>query len=170
MDLSDMLRVGIVINTHGIRGEVKLWPTTDDVNRFHKGLVLYLDAKEGPKQVTVSSVKHFKNLVILKFEGIDSINEIERYKGCDLYVSREDAIPLAEGEFYVCDLVGCEVVEEDGTRVGTLTDVMTTGANDVYVVTTDAKKEVLLPVIPDCIKNVDIAAKKVTVFLMPGLM
>ena len=170
MDLSDMLRVGIVINTHGIRGEVKLWPTTDDVNRFHKGLVLYLDAKEGAKQVTVSSVKNFKNLVILKFEGIDSINDIERYKGCDLYVSREDAIPLAEGEYYVCDLVGCDVVEEDGTRVGTLTDVMTTGANDVYVVTTDAKKEVLLPVIPDCIKKVDIAAKTVTVYLMPGLM
>jgi len=170
MDLSDMLRVGIVINTHGIRGEVKLWPTTDDVNRFHKGLVLYLDAKEGAKQVTVSSVKYFKNLVILKFEGIDSINDIERYKGCDLYVSREDAIPLAEGEYYVCDLVGCDVVEEDGTRVGTLTDVMTTGANDVYVVTTDAKKEVLLPVIPDCIKKVDIAEKTVTVYLMPGLM
>jgi 16S rRNA processing protein RimM len=170
MENSDMLRVGIVINTHGIRGEVKLYPTTDDVNRFHKGLVLYLDTKQGAKPVTVSSVKHFKNLVILKFEGIDSINDIEKYKGCDLYVSREDAIPLAEGEYYVCDLVDCEVVEEDGMRVGTLVDVMTTGANDVYIVKTDAGREILLPVIPDCIKAVDIAAKKVTVFLMPGLV
>ena len=77
---------------------------------------------------------------------------------------------FGEGEYYVCDLVDCEVVEEDGTRVGTLVDVMTTGANDVYIVKTDAGREILLPVIPDCIKAVDVAAKKVTVFLMPGLV
>ena len=165
----DMLRVGIISNTHGVRGEIKLWPTTDNLNRFHKGLKLYIDARE-TLPVTVAGVKYFKNMVILKFEGIDNINDIERYKGLDVYVSREDALPLAEGEYYICDLVGCTVVEENGARVGVLSDVMTTGANDVYIVTTDAGKEILLPVIPDCIRNVDIENKTVTVYLMPGLV
>ena len=120
--------------------------------------------------VTVSSVKFFKNTVILGFREFTDINAIEKYKGCDLLVSRENAIPLEEGEYYVSDLIGCEVREEDGTLFGTLVDVMTTGANDVYIVKTKAGKEVLLPVIPDCIKNVDIANKTVMVFLMPGLV
>ncbi|MBR5712644.1 MAG: ribosome maturation factor RimM [Lachnospiraceae bacterium] len=170
MSLDDMLRVGVYANTHGIRGEIKLWPTTDDPGRFHKGLKLYLDTGREPMELTVESVKNFKNMVILGFAGIHSINDIERYKGSDIYVSREDALPLEEGEYYICDLVGCAVVEENGTPVGTLTDVMTTGANDVYIVTTPQKREILLPVIPDCIKKVDIPNKVVTVYLMPGLV
>ena len=171
MDWRDnMFRVGIYVNTHGVRGEIKLLPTTDDVNRFHKDLPLVLDTGKEPIPVTVSSVKHFKNMVILGFREFPDINAIERYKGCDVLVSREHAIPLEEGEYYISDLIGCTVVEEDGSVFGELTDVMTTGANDVYVVKSKAGKEVLLPVIPDCIKNVDIENKKITVYLMPGLL
>ena len=166
----DMFRVGIYVNTHGVRGEIKLLPTTDDVNRCHRDLPLVLDTGQEPVPVTVSTVKYFKNMVILGFKEFTDINAIERYKGCDVLVSRENAIPLEEGEYYVSDLIGCEVVEEDGKLLGTLIDVMTTGANDVYIVKTKAGKEVLLPVIPDCIKNVDIENKKITVFLMPGLL
>lgn len=171
MDERDsMLRVGIYVNTHGVRGEIKLLPTTDDPERFTKGLPLFLDTPKQLIPVTVSSVKYFKNQVILGFEGITNINDIERYKGCDVLVSRENAIPLEEGEYYVADLLGCEVTEEDGKPVGTLTDVFKTGANDVYVVKTPAGKELLLPVIPACVKKVDIEAKRVTVYLMPGLV
>lgn len=165
-----MLRVGIYINTHGVRGEIKLYPTTDDVSRFYKGLKLTMDTGREPIELTVAGVKYFKNLVILKFEGIDNINDIERYKGSDLYVSREDALPLAEGEYYICDLIGCEVVEEDGNPVGVLADVMQTAANDVYVVKLQNGREALLPVIPDCVKNVDLSQKRITVYLMPGLL
>ena len=171
MDWRDnMFRVGIYTNTHGVHGEIKLLPTTDDPSRFHKDLPLVLDTGKEPIPVTVSSVKFFKNMVILGFREFPSINDIERYKGCDVLVSREHAIPLEEGEYYVSDLIGCEVVEEDGESVGTLTEVLQTGANDVYVVKTPAGREVLLPVIPDCVKNVDIESQKVTVFLMPGLL
>ena len=166
----DMFRVGIYVNTHGVRGEIKLLPTTDDVNRFHRDLPLVLDTGKEPVSVTVSSVKFFKNTVILGFREFTDINAIEKYKGCDVLVSRENAIPLEEGEYYVSDLLGCEVREENGNLFGTLVDVMTTGANDVYIVKTAAGKEVLLPVIPDCVKHVDIANKTVTVFLMPGLV
>lgn len=166
----DMFRVGIYVNTHGVRGEIKLLPTTDDVERFYKDLPLVLDTGKEPIPVTVSSVKYFKNMVILGFREFTDINAIERYKGCDVLVAREHAIPLEEGEYYVSDLIGCAVAEEDGTPVGELTDVLQTGANDVYVVTTEAGKEVLLPVIPDCVKQVDIENKKVTVYLMPGLV
>lgn len=166
----DMFRVGIYVNTHGVRGEIKLLPTTDDVNRFHRDLPLVLDTGKEPVSVTVSSVKFFKNTVILGFREFTDINAIEKYKGCDVLVSRENAIPLVEGEYYVSDLLGCEVREENGNLFGTLVDVMTTGANDVYIVKTAAGKEVLLPVIPDCVKHVDIANKTVTVFLMPGLV
>lgn len=169
MDWRDnMFRVGIYVNTHGVRGEIKLLPTTDDVNRFHKDLPLVLDTGKEPVPVTVSSVKFFKNTVILGFREFTDINAIEKYKGCDVLVSRENAIPLEDGEYYVSDLIGCTVVEENGKPFGTLVDVMTTGANDVYIVKTALGKEVLLPVIPDCIKNVDIDNKTVTVYLMPG--
>ena len=166
----DMFRVGIYVNTHGVRGEIKLLPTTEDVRRFYKDLPLVIDTGKEPVPVTVSSVKFFKNMVILGFREFTDINAIEKYKGCDVLVSRDNAIPLEEGEYYVSDLIGCEVREEDGTVLGELSDVLTTGANDVYVVKTPAGREVLLPVIPDCVKKVDIENKTVTVFLMPGLV
>ncbi len=168
--MEDMLRVGVYVNTHGVRGEIKVFPTTDDVKRFRKGVRLFLAVKPEPMPVEIESVKYFKNLVILKFRGIDNINEIEKYKGTDLMVLRSEAIPLAEGEHYVCDLLDCRVVEENGTEVGILTDVLQTGANDVYEVTTKEGKQILLPAIPDCIRAIDIENKTITVYLMPGLV
>lgn len=166
----DMLRVGVYSNTHGIRGEIKVFPTTDDAARFKKLKTIFFDTREGLKEFTITQVKFFKQMVILKFKEINNINEIEKYKGCDLLISREDAVPLEENEYFICDILGAEVYTEDGALFGHLKDVMTTGANDVYVVTTTEKKEVLLPVIPDCVKEIDTENKKVVVHIMKGLM
>lgn len=166
----NMLRVGVYSNTHGLRGEIKVYPTTDDVNRFKKLKKVFLDTKEGLKELSICQVKFFKQMVILKFKEINNINEIECFKGCDLLIERKDAVPLEENEYFICDIIGAEVYTEDGELFGSLRDVLTTGANDVYVVTTKEKKEVLLPVIPDCVKEIDTENKKVVVHIMNGLL
>ena len=168
--MEDMLRVGVFANTHGVRGEIKVFPTTDDVTRFKKLKTLYLDKGAELMKLEVSSVRFFKNMVIMKFKGIDNINDIEKYKGKDLLIERKQAVPLQENEYFICDIIGSKVVTEDGQEVGTLKEVLQTGANDVYVVKTAEGKEVLLPVIDECVLDVDTDEKIVTVRLMAGIM
>ncbi len=167
--MEDFFRVGVIANTHGIRGEVKIFPTTDDVKRFDYLKEAYIDAGKEKIKVEVSSVRYFKNLVIVKFKGIDNINDIERYKGKDLLVTRENALPLEEGEYYLADIIGANVYTEDGILFGSLEDVIETGANLVYSVQHEGK-EVLLPVIDDCVKEVNVEEKKVIVHIMKGLL
>lgn len=167
--MEDFFRVGVIANTHGIRGEVKIFPTTDDVKRFDYLKEAYIDAGKEKIKVEVSNVRYFKNLVIAKFKGIDNINDIERYKGKDLLVTRENALPLEEGEYYLADIIGANVYTEDGILFGSLEDVIETGANLVYSVQHEGK-EVLLPVIDDCVKEVNVEEKKVIVHIMKGLL
>lgn len=167
--MEDFFRVGVIANTHGIRGEVKIFPTTDDVKRFDYLKEAYIDAGKEKIKVEVSNVRYFKNLVIVKFKGIDNINDIERYKGKDLLVTRENALPLEEGEYYLADIIGANVYTEDGNFFGSLEDVIETGANLVYSVQHEGK-EVLLPVIDDCVKEVNVEEKKVIVHIMKGLL
>ncbi len=167
--MQDYFRVGVIANTHGIRGEVKVFPTTEDPQRFKGMKEILLDTGKEKLELEVASVKFFKNLVILKFKGIDNINDIEKYKGMDLLVTRENAIPLEEGEYYIADIIGAKVITEDGEDFGVLKDVLTTGANDVYVVEHEGK-EVLLPVIPDCVLARDMENKVVTIHVMKGLL
>ena len=167
--MEDFFRVGVIANTHGIRGEVKIFPTTDDVKRFDYLKEAYIDAGKEKIKVEVSNVRYFKNLVIVKFKGIDNINDIERYKGKDLLVTRENALPLEEGEYYLADIIGANVYTEDGNVFGSLEDVIETGANLVYSVQHEGK-EVLLPVIDDCVKEVNVEEKKVIVHIMKGLL
>ncbi len=164
------MRVGVYANTHGVRGEIKVFPTTDDTSRFKKLKKVYLDLGKEKMELEIQSVRFFKNLVILKFKGIDNINDIEKYKGKDLLIQRKDAVKLREDEYFICDIIGSKVVTEDGKEVGSLKEVLQTGANDVYVVTTLDKKEILLPVIKDCVLDVNIEEKIVTVHLMAGIM
>lgn len=167
--MEDKFRVGVIANTHGVRGEVKVYPTTEDPARFKKLKTVLLDVGKEYLKLEIASVKFFKNLVIVKFKGIDNINDVEQYKGMDLYVSREDAIPLEEGEYYLADIIGARVITEEGEDFGELTDILETGANLVYVVEHEGK-EVLLPVIPDCVKNVDVEKQEITVHIMKGLL
>ena len=167
--MEDFFRVGVIANTHGIKGEVKVYPTTDDPARFKKLKEVLLDTGSERLPLEVAGVRFQKNLVIVKFKGIDNINDVEKYKGMDLLVTRENAVPLEEGEFYLADIYGAEVVTEDGEPFGELKDVLETGANLIYVVEHQGR-EVLLPAIPDCIKDVDVEAKRLTVHIMKGLL
>ena len=120
----DYLRVGVITDTHGIRGEVKVYPTTEDPKRFELLPTVHVIAKDGSDvALKVCGVKYFKNLVILKFDGINNINDIEQYKKCEMFVTREEAIPLEEGEHYVADLIGLRVITDDGVELGVLEDV-----------------------------------------------
>lgn len=168
--MEQLLQVGVISSTHGIRGEVKVFPTTDDPNRFKKLKQVILDTGKEQKNLEIQGVKFFKQFVILKFKGIDNINDIEKYKGKSLFVTRENAVDLDEDEYFIADLIDMQVVLEDGTEFGTLTDVMETGANDVYCVQTEKYGEVLIPAIKDCILDVDIENGKMMIHLMPGLI
>ncbi len=166
----DYFRVGVIANTHGIRGEVKVYPTTDDVVRFKELKKVILDTGKEKIDLEIQSVKFFKNMAILKFKGIDNINDIEKYKGKDLLINREDAVELEEDEFYLADVLDAKVVTEDGEEFGVITDVLETGANDVFVVETKEGKEILFPVTKECILDIDTERKIVTVHILPGLL
>ena len=168
--MEQFLQVGAITSTHGIRGEVKVFPTTDDPARFKKLKKVILDTGKRQIDMEIQSVRFFKQFVIVKFKGIDNINDVEQYKGSSLFVSRENAVSLEENEYYIADLIGMEVVLEDNTHFGTLKDVMETGANDVYVVELPDHQEVLLPAIKECILDVDLEENVMTVHLMKGLL
>lgn len=168
--MEDLLKVGVITTTHGVRGEVKVFPTTDDAERFLELEYVLLDTGRELCRLDIKNVRFFKNLVILKFDGIDNINDIEKYKGKDLWIPREEAQELGEDEYYIADLQGLNVVLEDGTEFGTLRDVMETGANDVYIIDSNEHGEVLLPAIKECILDVDLEKNTMTVHLMKGLL
>ena len=168
--MEQYLRVGVITNSHGIKGEVKVFPTTDDIKRFDYLEEAVIDTGKEYINVNVTGVKYFKNMVILKFKQYDNINDILKFKGLDLLVSRENAIPLGEDEYFIVDLIGCNVVDEEKNYIGELVDVMETGANGVYVVKTPEGREVLFPVIEQCVLNKDIENKTITFNVMKGLM
>lgn len=168
--MEELLQVGIISSTHGIRGEVKIFPTTDDARRFKKLKEVILD--DGREQILLKivGVKFFKQFVIARFEGYDNINDIEKYKGKSLFVTRENAVALGKDEYFIADLIGITVENEDQSFQGVLKDVLETGANDVYVVQSKENGEVLIPAIKDCILSVDLDCHKMKVHLLDGLL
>lgn len=168
--MDDYLRVGVITTTHGIKGEVKVFPTTDDIERFKVLKQVFLDTGKEYIPLEIEGVKFFKQMAILKFKGIDDINEIEKYRGKDLLVTRENAIKLKEDEYFVYDLIDSEVITEEGVKLGILIEILKTAANDVYVVRTQEGKEILLPSIKECILNIDAEKKIITVHIMKGLI
>ncbi len=168
--MEDTLRVGVITSTHGVRGEVKVFPTTDDAARFKKLKEVLLDTGRELKTMEIAQVKFFKNMVILKFKGYDTIDDIEIYKGKDLLVTRDKAVKLGPDENFIVDLIGLSVETDQGEHLGTLTDVIQTGANDVYEVTMENGRKVLLPAIKQCILNVDLENGKVLAHVLEGLL
>ena len=168
--MEQLLQVGVISSTHGGRGEVKVFPTTDDVKRFKKLKEVILDTGREERTLEIEGVKFFKNMVILKFKGIDNINDIEKYKGRSLYVDRKNAIKLRKDEYFVADMIGLQVFTEDGALFGILKDVLETGANDVYIIDTEKHGEVLIPAIKQCILDVDVENQKMVIHLMEGLV
>ena len=168
--MEKVFQVGIISSTHGVRGEVKVFPTTDDMKRFKKLKEFLLDTGKETLTLEIEGVKFFKQFVILKFKGYDNIDDIVKYRGKSLFVPRENAVKLQKDEYFIADLIGLKVVNEDGSFTGVLKDVMETGANDVYIVESQDGKEVLIPAIKDCILQVDFEKEQVLVHLLDGLL
>ena len=168
--MEQLLQVGVISSTHGVRGEVKVFPTTDDVKRFKKLKKVILDTGKEQLPLEIEGVKFFKQFVILKFRGIDNLNDIEKYKGKRLLVDREHAVKLKKDEYFIADMIGMDVFTEDGELFGALKDVMETGANDVYIIEMSDGKEVLVPAIKQCILDVDIENRKMVIHLLEGLV
>ena len=167
--MEDLLQVGVITSTHGIRGEVKVFPTTDDPKRFRKLKQVILDTGKEQLEMEIASVKFFKNMVIVKFKGIDDINDVEKYRKAGTYVTRENAVPLDENEYFIADLIGLRVISDEEEELGVIDDVLQTGANDVYIVKKEQTPDLLIPAIKDCIKNVNIEEGTMIVHLLPGL-
>lgn len=168
--MEKQLQVGVISSTHGVRGEVKVFPTTDDVTRFRQLKKVYLDTGREMLPLEIQNVKFFKQFAILKFKEIDNINDIEKYRGKSLMIDREDAVDLDEDEYFIADMIGMKVYTEDGSEFGTLKDVMETGANDVYIIDSLEHGEVLIPAIRECILDVDMDEERMTIHLMEGLV
>lgn len=168
--MEELLKVGIISSTHGIRGEVKVFPTTDDAQRFKKLKSVLLESGREKRTLKIENVKFFKQFVILKFEEIDHINDVEKYKGGSLYVTRDQAVKLDKDEYFIADLIGLTVIAEEENLKGTLKDVMETGANDVYVIELSDGRELLLPAIKECVLSVDIEKGEMQVHLLDGLL
>ena len=132
--MEQYFKVGIITGTHGLKGEVKVFPTTDDMRRYDDLKHVEMEYRGRRIPLDIERVRYFKQYVIVKFKGIDDINDVERYSKCPLFVSREDAVPLEENENYIADLIGLPVVTDTGLQLGPLKDILLTGANDVYVI------------------------------------
>lgn len=168
--MEQLLQVGIISSTHGVRGEVKVFPTTDDMKRFKKLKEVLVDTGKEKLLLQIEGVKFFKQFAILKFKGYDNIDDIIKYKGKSLLVTRENAVKLKKDEYFIADLIGLTVTNEDGSFEGILKDVIETGANDVYIINCLDGKEVLIPAIKECILDVDIEGGQMRVHLLDGLL
>ena len=165
----DLLEVGKIVNTHGLRGEVKVVPWTDYPEVFEDIETVYIKKKSEYERLDIAGIKYQKNNLIIRFAQLKDINEAEKYKNKVLYAEREALGELPEGVYYIADLIGLDVVKEDGEKVGVIADVFNTGSNDIYEVKREGQKNLLLPVIDDVVLNIDIENKRVTVRMMDGL-
>ncbi|HHW00047.1 MAG TPA: 16S rRNA processing protein RimM [Clostridiaceae bacterium] len=164
------LEIGKIINTHGVRGEVKVIPLTDNIERFDDLEWVFVDRSGNLERHNVLGVKYFRDLVILKLEGINNMNEAETLKGLFLLVDRENAVKLPEDTYFICDIIGCEVLEENGNTLGIVEDVLQTGSNDVYVVKGHNGREILIPALKSVVLEVLIEEKKIIVKIPEGLI
>ncbi len=175
--MTEYFVVGVIASTHGLKGEVNVFPTTDDPQRFKKLKKVILDTgREGKKELNIEKVRFGDKFVIVKFKEFNDISEVERFRSKELIVSREDAIKLEPGEYYLADLEGMKVVDEDGNELGTIIRVIQTGANDVYEMkkvdasaVSEGDDTVMIPGIKECVKNIDIENKVMTIHIMDGL-
>ena len=164
------LQVGVITATHGLKGEVKVFPTTDDPNRFRRLKEVILNTGREERVLEIEGVKFFKQMVILKFKGLDDIGDVEKFRRGTLSVTRENAVKLKRNEYFIADLIGMRVENEDGSELGTLQDVIATGANDVYDVRLSDGRQVLIPAIRECILSVDVEEGRMQVHLLDGLL
>lgn len=168
--MTKYLEIGQIVNTFGIKGMVKVKPFTDNIKRFDKLKKVYIENKNGRKEYEIEELKYHKEMVLIKFKGIESPEDANLLRESYLMVNRADEEPLEEGTYYIVDMIGLEVETEEGEKLGNLVDIFNTGSNDIYVVKNELGKQILLPAIKDVIKKIDMEKRKMTVHLIPGLM
>ncbi|WP_026689924.1 ribosome maturation factor RimM [Alteribacter aurantiacus] len=170
---TDWLNVGKIVNTHGIRGEVRVISRTDfPEERYVEGSELFVKHESTNKRepIIVTSHRKHKQFDLLTFKGFENVNDVERFKGSILQVSKDVKPDLAEGEYLYSDIIGCMVVTVDEETIGEITEILSPGANDVWVVPRKGKKDALIPYIDPVVKEVDVVQKRVTIVLMEGLI
>ncbi len=169
--MEDHFRIGVITRPHGVLGEMKVYPVTDDIKRFKGMKEILMGPPEGQKggfsTVKVEGVRFQKNMVLLKLSGIESPEEARKLSQYQLYVKREDAIPLSDNEYYVSDLIGLSVLSEKGEKLGILKDVLKTAANDVYVV--KGEREILVPAVKEYVLSIDLPKGEMTVLFVEGM-
>ena len=168
--MTKYLEIGQIVNTFGIKGMVKIKPFTDDINRFDRLKKIYISNKNGKKEYQIQEIKYHKNMVLMKLEGVDTPEQADLLRQSYLLVDRADEEPLEEGVYYIVDLLGLEVYTDDNKLLGKVDDIFNTGSNDIYVVKDEMGKQILLPGIPDVLKNVDLEKGRITLHLIPGLI
>jgi len=168
--MEEYFEIGQIVNTSGLKGEIKVKPFTDDITKFNNFKTIYVSIKKELKEFEIEKVRFSKNMVFLKLKGIDTIEEAENYRNLYLKRKRDKDEKLEEDTYYIVDLLGCKVYTDEQKELGSIVDVFSTGSNDVYVVKDELGKQILLPAIKDVIKNVDIKNKLITVHLMEGLI
>ncbi len=167
--MQEYFEVGQIVNTFGIKGQLKVKPFTDDMERFEELKTVYICKKNEMKKVEIEDVKYNKQCVLLKVKGIEDLTEAEKYKGLFLKIDRKDAKKLPKDTYFIADILGLEVYTDEGELLGKVDDIFPTGANDVYVVKNELGKQILLPSIPEVIKEIDLEKGKVIVHLIEGL-
>ena len=164
------LEIGQIVNTFGIKGFVKVNPWVKDVTRFDDLKKVYIKIRKELKELEIEEVKYHKNQVLLKFKGVETVEQAEILRNAILEIDRKDAIPLEEGEYFIADLLESEVYTDEGEKLGILEDIFNTGSNDIYVVKNELGKSILLPRIKDVFKEIDVENKKIIVHLIEGLI
>ena len=164
------LEIGQIVNTFGIKGIVKVNPWVNDVTRFDDLKKVYIKIRKSLKELEIEEVKYHKNQVLLKFKGIETVEQAEILRNAIIEIDRKDAIPLEEGEYFIADLLESEVYTDEGEKLGILEDIFNTGSNDIYVVKNELGKSILLPRIKEVFKEIDVENKKIIVHLIEGLI
>ncbi|HSN65523.1 MAG TPA: ribosome maturation factor RimM [Fusibacter sp.] len=161
--------MGKIVNTHGVRGEVKVYPYSDDLEKFEDFEYFYIEG-EGKKKYEIESTRVHKNMVLVKFKGYEDINKVLNFLNKNVYMERKDVEDDSEGH-YIVDLIGCEIFDDQGALIGHLKDVLQTSAQDLYEIKKASDgKMFYLPVVDEFVKNIDIKNKKITVHLIEGIM
>ena len=168
--MEKVLKVGIISSTHGVRGEVKVFPTTDDAKRFKNLKEVLMDTGKEFCPLQIEAVRFFKQFVILKFKDYDRLDDVEKFSGKALFVTREHAVKLNKDEYFIADLIGMNVTADDGILKGRLKDVLQTGANDVYVISLEDGREMLLPAIKECVLDISFEKNEIKIHILEGLL
>ena len=168
--MTKYLEIGQIVNTFGIKGMVKVKPFTDNIERFNNLEKIYIKNKSGQTEYKIQEVKYHKNMVLVKFEGIENPEQADLLRNSYLIVDRETEEPLEPGRYYIVDMIGLDVFTDDNEYLGKLEDIYNTGSNDIYVVKNELGKQFLLPYIDEVIKNIDLENEKITVHIIDGLI